>query len=405
MEELSGCRHRRECPSLTDEQWLKLGVCRVLEDQRSGRGFLQHLQAQDLLEAPALSLFFETLKSGRREGLCAEVNTRIARRMARVLPDPLAIVSSLDGFDVYAGDGHYHGAATHDPREEESGTKWAVGHFYTLNLRTHALTHLTGADAVERKREHDMRALKRQEIDTLRQGANKGRKVLYIWDRAGIDFQAWQRWKQTGGIYFLSREKENMVLSPLEMLSYEPEDPINAGVLCDEKVRSSCGVVLRRVTYYDVVRKETFTFITTEMTLEPGVIAHLYKMRWDIEKTFDEIKNKLDEKKAWASSPTAKTMQAIFICLAHNLMILLEHRLETDHGINNQAEINRREQRFQKTAAKLDQQGIPIPWLQIAIQRLTQRSVKFIRWLRCHLFSPAPYCISLDHLRRLYASL
>lgn len=52
-----------------------------------------------------------------------------------------------------------------------------------------------------------------------------------------------------------------------------------------------------------------------------------------------------------------------------------------------------------------DQQGIPIPWLQIAIQRLTQRSVKFIRWLRCHLFSPAPYSISLDHLRRLYASL
>lgn len=35
-------------------------------------------------------------------------------------------------------------------------------------------------------------------------------------------------------------------------------------------------------------------------------------------------------------------MQAIFICLAHNLMILLEHRLQTDHGINNQAEINRR---------------------------------------------------------------
>jgi len=48
------------------------------------------------------------------------------------------------------------------------------------------------------------------------------------------------------------------------------------------------------------------------MTIPPGLIARIYKMRWDIEKVYDEMKNKLDEQKAWASTPTAKTMQAHF---------------------------------------------------------------------------------------------
>ena len=54
-----------------------------------------------------------------------------------------------------------------------------------------------------------MRALKRLSITSLRQCAANGRKVFYVWDRAGIDFQQWHRWKQGGGVYFLSREKAN----------------------------------------------------------------------------------------------------------------------------------------------------------------------------------------------------
>jgi hypothetical protein len=40
-----------------------------------------------------------------------------------------------------------------------------------------------------------------------------------------------------------------------------------------------------------------------------------------------QVKNKLGETKAWASSATAKAMQAHFLCLAHNLMILCEAEL------------------------------------------------------------------------------
>jgi IS4 transposase len=55
---------------------------------------------------------------------------------------------------------------------------------------------------------------------------------------------------------------------------------------------------------------KTYTFLTAEMTLPPGIIAFLYKCRWDIEKVFDQNKNKLSENKAWANSATAKKQQA-----------------------------------------------------------------------------------------------
>jgi hypothetical protein len=32
---------RRNCPGLDDWQWIRMGTGRVLQDERSGRGFLQ----------------------------------------------------------------------------------------------------------------------------------------------------------------------------------------------------------------------------------------------------------------------------------------------------------------------------------------------------------------------------
>jgi hypothetical protein len=130
-----------------------------------------------------------------------------------------------------------------------------------------------------------MRALKRQDILTLRQGAANGRKVLYIWDRAGIDFRQWSKWKESG-IYFLSREKENMKLEILGIHSFDRVDPINQRVISDE----------------------------------------------------------LGETKSWASTPNAKTCKARLLCLTHNLMTLMEEQIFRETGIRNEAEIKRKAQ-------------------------------------------------------------
>jgi hypothetical protein len=124
--------------------------------------------------------------------------------------------SELIGFDIYAGDGHYIGASTHETLID--GKRRSMGHFYALNLRSQSLTYLTGADLEggKKKCEHDMHALKRKGGKVLRQGAKKGQKVLYVWDPAVIDFDQWGRWKQGCGVYFLSRVKKNMKFTQLE---------------------------------------------------------------------------------------------------------------------------------------------------------------------------------------------
>ena len=403
---LATCAHRRHCPELPDSDWLRLGVQRCLQPQASGRGFLQTLAAVAAPCRPENSHFFESLKSQRRLALCAEINARLCAHARSVLPDALAAFPALNNFDVHAGDGHFHAHAAHDPTDSK-GVRLAVGHLYSRNLRSGCLSHLTVNDQLARKKEHDMRALKRLEIAALRQGAPKGRKVLYIWDRAGIDFKQWHKWKQGSGIYMLSRTKTNLKLLPCGDLVFDSSNEINAGVLRDELVgTATSGLMVRRITFHDVVAGRDFEFLTNvlESTVPPGVLAQLYRMRWEIEKSFDEIKNKLGEKKAWATSATAKSMQAQFICLSVNLLQLIEHELG-EQGIRNVPEEQRRAARLKQACEVATKAKSVLPKTLRLMQQITQHSVKLIRWVASQLWSSIPWEQACAVLRGLYAKL
>jgi hypothetical protein len=400
---LPSCSHLRSCPELSDANWLLLGVARCLQPNASGRHFLQVLASLNPELDPGNSLFFETLKSQRRLNLCTELNTKLCVVGPERLPDALATFACLERFDIYAGDGHFHEHAVHDPADEE-GKKHAVGHFYTRNLRSGLVSHLCVGDQIHRKKEHDMRALKRLSIAQLRQGAPKGRKVLYVWDRAGIDFKQWYDWKQGSGIYVLSRCKENMDLTKCEDLPYDQSDPINAGILGDEVVTGG-GFTMRRITYHDPESGRTFQYLTNVIDSDvlPGVLAFLYKIRWNLEKSFDEFKNKLGEQKAWATTPTAKSMQAQFLCLTLNLLHLLDHDLEKNEGIHNKPEKERRAKRLEKAKASAAKAGLILPKTVELVQNLTQHSVKLIRWVATQLWLSNPWaeaCVALAALYR-----
>lgn len=413
------CRSRRNCPALPDELWLEAGVRRCLSLFQSGRDFLQDLADRHDTDIHRTT-FFESLKSKRRLALLSEILTQVQGNMRRALPDPFAAFKCLEDFDLYAGDGHYVEAASHDkaaPRKTPAkdktlgrtaaftAAKYATGHLYTLCLRSHCATHLTVSDQVERKKEHDMRALKRQDIHALRQGAPKGRKVLYIWDRAGNDFLQWFKWKENG-IYFASREKENMKLEIVGIHPFDSANPINQGVISDEIAATSVGVSVRRVIYQDLETGITYRYLTNlPSSIPPGIVALLYKCRWDVEKVFDEFKNKLGETKSWASTANAKTCQARLLCLTHNLMTLMEEQIFRETGIRNEAETKRKAQTLanrDKDSKSKGRGGLTV--LQKAIQRLTQRTVKFIRWLKNHLDSKRTWTQALARLAKIYAT-
>ena len=387
------------CWEFSDEVWMHMGVERVLEASESGRGFLQE-HGFRFENPPEYNNYFAALRSERRRDLAAEVNWKLITAVEAKAPDRLAGIPELAKYACFAADGHWHKAAVHDP--QHNGSKMAVGHFYALNLRTHTLRHLAVGQGLH---EHDMSALKRIKPKGLRQEVAKGTRVLIIYDKAGIDFDYWDRCRRECAVYFISRVKEKMVFEWIQDVEWDKSDARNHGVLADYNVRSRQGHVLRLVMYQDPLSGNVYEFLTNEPDLPSGVIAELYRRRWEAEKVFDEVKNKLGQKKAWGTSLVAKESQALLIAITHNLLLCYEQDLEDRHDVQNTAEDERRNKRVKAAERACATIKWAISSLVLAPRRATQRSVKFIRWLRHAVRERLAETIAVAQLRQLYAVL
>ena len=89
------------------------------------------------------------------------------------------------------------------------------------------------------------------------------------------------------------------------------------------------------VRYQDPGTGEIFGFLTTGSHLAPGIIAQLYRLRWDIEKYFDVCADLWAEKRAWGIGPVAAQVQNEFLVLTHNLLLILSLQLAAD-GIRDE---------------------------------------------------------------------
>ena len=95
-------------------------------------------------------------------------------------------------------------------------------------------------------------------------------------------------------------------------------------------------------------------------------------------------------------------MQATFICSVHHLMVLQEHRLKIGENVTNTSEIKRKAKRLSDSINTLTAKKQVMPVLQQRFQRFTQRSVKYIRWLRACLFVEAPWPTVVTALQESY---
>lgn len=114
----------------------------------SARGFLQQYSSHFQSDV-SVGLYFESLKCNRHLLLANELNDRICSKATKELNDPLLDFEEAKKYDIYAADGHWHGASALEARKNEK--KWAPGYFYALNLRSHAIKLLDTADEVHRK--------------------------------------------------------------------------------------------------------------------------------------------------------------------------------------------------------------------------------------------------------------
>jgi hypothetical protein len=403
-----------------DLSFTVFGVLRAIGDFESGRHALQSLpddaRAHDA-EVPRATWFDALANSARLEGL-QRADHALRRALGRGMPDQLAAFPELNDFEVMAGDGHWHAAAIHDAKDHLK-RPIPVGHIYFKDLRTGLMSHHITCQAGTQ--EHDMKALERATTAALKfdRQQNKRRQTLVVYDRAAIKFSYWALAKGNHGVYLLTRHREDLVLPHQSHRPYDEANPINARVFSDRIVLADG----KRWRLIEVAKSgspdETIRILTNEMTLEPGLLGLLYQRRWDIERSYDCFKHKLKEGRAWASSETAKTAQAHFICLGHNLLSALEAAVELE-GAPDVAEDARRSERTAERLAEerkmVDAQpkltGIlafmnaKMPSPELLRSRKTTLGVKFLRWVRSYLFDrETAWPLMLARLAHYRASL
>jgi len=389
----------RPCPELSDQTFVQIGVQRVLDLVASGRDFLQRLRELFSMTI-GRSNFFAACNSARRLKLVREVNEQLqaaALAELRRHRDPLASIAELNGREVWAGDGTCLAHACHDPRDAE-GSYLSVKHIFSIDLRASWCRVLCAFASAEPRR-HEVKSLKENGAAALRLGGQKG--IIHVYDRAVIDFGFWRRQKIAFGIYFISRNKEN--IAPVHRLAQavDHQDPRNAGVLKDERIGMNNQGEFRLITYQDAETGEIFEFLTSDMTLPPGVIVHLYRLRWNIEKVFDQFKNKLAETKAWVSSDEGKESQAQFLALTHNLLLVFNAKLQEEEAIVDRKVEDKFEKRYAEREKKAAARGTTLSPLIKQLRMATQLSAQFLRWLRNHLSKQASYSQSVRALRPL----
>lgn len=384
-----------DCQSLTDIEYLQLGVERCISSSHSGNGFLQNYQ-KDNGDSVSVGHFFEAIKSQRRLSNTISVNSLLRAYLSDHLEDPLSEFDECKKWHFYAADGHYHQAALFDSEVKDDASKAepskpTTGHFFALDLRSHHLGYIDLAQPDDgKKSEHDMKMLKRQSLQKLKNGAMKGEKVFYFWDRACIDYGFWKDAKFQGGVYFATLAKSNTAttkIRDLNILDYTDER--NEGIHYDRLVSTSGGYEIREILYTNPEDGKVYKYLTSEMSLPAWLIVLLYKHRWDVEKVFDELKTKCEEKRSWVSSETAKKAHGLFLCLAHNLMLLVEEHIKKEENIED--EVEKKKSEIRKRPNHPQPKVSKISFVNGFFKRATQRTLRFIRWLRNALYKKVLY--------------
>jgi hypothetical protein len=396
-------RQKIDCPEISDADFLRLGCWRVLSQVQSGRDFIQ--QQQEVFDSDLKrSSFFAVLHSRRRRDLLIECSWQLylqgSRELCRRKDDLLARFTELEGRPVWAVDGHQIAHACHALKDRK-GNHVAPNSLYLLCLHTGLLQNLSPVqgDGVYR---HEMPVFRQHLPGWLQKQPQRrnGQPPILVLDPAFVDKQFWTRMTLLGsaGAVMIIRTTGNMKPEVYSRMRWEMENPINLGIQGDFLVGFDGAIVMRWIKYVDPETAEPYEFLTTEKYLPPGLIAWLYLLRWRIEKVFDTGKNKLLETKAWATGEVAQAVQAHFLALTHNLLVLFRHYLQSEHGIEEDKLIQKRENSLQQRDRRAADNGRQIHPLHRQMPTVVQLSAQFIRTLRNQISQNNSLAASLARL-------
>jgi len=369
----------RDGLDFSDTEFITLGVRRINSYHPSGRSFLQSARQSDVTDV-SVKAYFGAASSLRRLAMVHELNTALSQTIVPA-SDRFTCFPELAERDVLGLDGHDVERGSHEPpatmangRREAPDTVTGV---FLRNLRSGAARVLAQTEG----HQHEWAAVKaRPWSDFLWRPQAKG--TILVIDPVAVDFEFLRGAKFKGGCTVITRMKENLIVRESRPLPWDKADRRNQGVLSDERIRFGEPGEFRRIRYRDPESGEIYDFLTTEFHLSPGVIAQLYRLRWDIEKFFDGCENLLAEKRAWGAGPVPAQVQNEFLVLTHNLLLLLSGRLESQEGIRDEKVETKYAAALKQREAAAKRAGKTVsPWVKV-LRRATRWSSQFTRWLQ-----------------------
>lgn len=162
---------------------------------------------------------------------------------------------------------------------------------------------------------------------------------IYVFDKGYNDYHAFMRFgeNKTG---FVTRIKDNAVYRTLK--ENEIEDYIHNGVQEDTIIEltvkqedSVKKLKLRKVIFYDRVLKREFEFLTNLFDFRADMIAGLYKIRWQIELLFKQLKQNFPLKYFLGDNENAIKIQIYCALIVNLLMTVVQKRLRRSWAFSN----------------------------------------------------------------------
>ncbi len=159
--------------------------------------------------------------------------------------------------------------------------------------------------------------------------------AYYIFDRGYFDLAR---------LFTINLIRSNFIIRERGQLQYEiieGEDLLEGSdnILYDQTIRltglqtrKKYPVLLRRVGYYSVEHKRTFTYLTNNFGISAKYVALLYKNRWQVELFFKWIKQHLHIKSFWGVTENAVRIQIYAAITAYCLVAIIEHDLKLNRS-------------------------------------------------------------------------
>jgi hypothetical protein len=137
---------------------------------------------------------------------------------------------------------------------------------------------------------------------------------------------------------FVIRIKDNAVYEPI--CQNEIEEHIHSGVLEDEIIEITVNdgdtkskLRLRKIRFYDRELKREFEFLTSLFEMRQDLVAAIYKVRWQIELLYKQIKQNFPLKYFLGDNENAIKIQIYCTLIANLLMTVIQKKSQKKLGV------------------------------------------------------------------------